>query len=168
MTSSNGKKFRVTGPCAGIHRLPVNSPHRGQWRGALMFSLIRIWRNDWVDNRDAGDYKRHRGYYNVPVIWHDDVIKWKYFHVIGHLCGALIISLICAWINSWVGNRMAVDLKRHRVHYGVTEMKRCTYKRINHTGTGLDHRWLEKWFAATWSRAIVWVSDDWSSLDFLA
>ena len=24
----------------GIHRSPVNSPHRGQWRGALMFSLI--------------------------------------------------------------------------------------------------------------------------------
>ena len=26
--------------CAGIHRSPVNSPHKGQWRGALMFSLI--------------------------------------------------------------------------------------------------------------------------------
>ena len=24
----------------GIHWSPVNSPHRGQWRGALMFSLI--------------------------------------------------------------------------------------------------------------------------------
>ena len=24
----------------GIHRSPVNSPHKGQWRGALMFSLI--------------------------------------------------------------------------------------------------------------------------------
>ena len=24
----------------GIHRLPVNSPHKSQWRGALMFSLI--------------------------------------------------------------------------------------------------------------------------------
>ena len=24
----------------GIHRPPVNSPHKGQWRGALMFSLI--------------------------------------------------------------------------------------------------------------------------------
>ena len=26
--------------CAGIHRWPVNSPHKGQWRGALMLSLI--------------------------------------------------------------------------------------------------------------------------------
>ena len=26
----------------GIHRSPVNSPHKGQWRGALMFSLISV------------------------------------------------------------------------------------------------------------------------------
>ena len=26
----------------GIHRSPVNSPHKGQWRGALMFSLIYV------------------------------------------------------------------------------------------------------------------------------
>ena len=24
----------------GLHRPPVNSPHKGQWRGALMFSLL--------------------------------------------------------------------------------------------------------------------------------
>ena len=27
----------------GIHRSPVNSPHKGQWRGALMFSLNCAW-----------------------------------------------------------------------------------------------------------------------------
>ena len=32
----------------GIHRSSVNSPHKGQWRGALMFSLICIWINGWV------------------------------------------------------------------------------------------------------------------------
>ena len=40
MTSSNGNIFRVTGPLCGIQRSPVNSPHKGQWRGSLMFSLI--------------------------------------------------------------------------------------------------------------------------------
>ena len=40
----------------GIHRSPVNSPHKGQWRGALMFSLICVWINDWVNNREAGDW----------------------------------------------------------------------------------------------------------------
>ena len=32
----------------GIHRSPVNSPHKGQWRGALVFYLIHAWTNGWV------------------------------------------------------------------------------------------------------------------------
>ena len=42
----------------GIHRSPVNSPHKGQWRRALMFSLICAWTNGWPNNRDAGDLRR--------------------------------------------------------------------------------------------------------------
>ena len=69
MTSSNGNIFRVTGPFVrGIHRWPVNFPHKGQWRGALMFSLICAWANDWVNNRDAGDLRRHRAHYDVTVM----------------------------------------------------------------------------------------------------
>ena len=49
----------------GIHRSPVNSPHKGQWRGALMFSLICAWINAWVNNREAGDLGRHRARYDV-------------------------------------------------------------------------------------------------------
>ena len=45
-----------------IHRSPVNSPHKGQWRGALMFSLICVWINDWVNNREAGDLRRYRAH----------------------------------------------------------------------------------------------------------
>ena len=52
----------------GIHRSPVNSPHKGQWRGALMFSLICISINDWVNNREAGDLRRYRGHYDVTVM----------------------------------------------------------------------------------------------------
>ena len=58
----------------GIHRSPVNSPHKGQWRGALMFSLICVWINGWVNNREAGDLRRYRAHYDVAVIgllnWH--------------------------------------------------------------------------------------------------
>ena len=53
----------------GIPRSPMNSPHKGQWRGALMFSLICAWRNDWVNNREAGDLRRHRAHYDVTVMW---------------------------------------------------------------------------------------------------
>ena len=46
----------------GIHRSPVDSPHKGQWRGALMFSFIT---NGWADFRDAGDLRRHDAHYDV-------------------------------------------------------------------------------------------------------
>ena len=53
----------------GIHRSPVNSPHKGQKRGALMFSLIRTWLRGWVNNGDAGDLRRHRVHYDVTVMY---------------------------------------------------------------------------------------------------
>ena len=52
----------------GIHRWPVNSPRKGQWGGALMFSLICAWINDWVNNRDAGDLRLHRAHYDVTMM----------------------------------------------------------------------------------------------------
>ena len=52
-----------------IHRSPVNFPHKGQWRGALMFSLIYPWINDWVNNREAGDLRRQHGHYDVIVMY---------------------------------------------------------------------------------------------------
>ena len=52
----------------GIHPSPVNSPRKGQWRGALMFSLIYAWTNIWVNNRDAGHLRRHRAHYGVIVM----------------------------------------------------------------------------------------------------
>ena len=50
--------------CAG------NSPvtgEKGQWRGALMFSLICTWIHGWVNNREAGDLRRYRSHYDVTV-----------------------------------------------------------------------------------------------------
>ena len=52
----------------GIHRSPVNCPHKGQSRGALMFSLICVWINGWVNNHEAGDLRRYRGHYDVIVM----------------------------------------------------------------------------------------------------
>ena len=52
----------------GIRRSPGNSPHKGQWRGALKFYLICAWINVWVNNRVAGDLRHHRGHYDVIVM----------------------------------------------------------------------------------------------------
>ena len=52
----------------GIHRSPVNSPHKGQWRGTLMFSLICAWIKGWVNNGEAGGLRRHPAHYDVTVM----------------------------------------------------------------------------------------------------
>ena len=52
----------------GIHWSPVHSPHKGQWRGALMFPLICARRNQCANNREAGDFRRHRALYDVIVM----------------------------------------------------------------------------------------------------
>ena len=50
-----------------IPRSPVNSPHKGQWRGALMFSLICAWINGWENNREADDLICHDAHYDFIV-----------------------------------------------------------------------------------------------------
>ena len=76
MTSSNGKVFRVT----------------GQWRGALMFSLICAWINGWVNNREAGDLRRHRAHYDVTVM---------YGHIINNIHMSEIHRFSCNFV--WFG-----------------------------------------------------------------
>ena len=58
---------------AGNSPVPVNSPHKGQWRGALMFSLICAWINAWVNNRQAGYLGRHCGHYGVTVMSYHEI-----------------------------------------------------------------------------------------------
>ena len=58
----------------GIHQSPVNSPHKGQWRGALIFSLICVWINGWLNNGEAGDLRRYRAHYDVSDMMMDRVI----------------------------------------------------------------------------------------------
>ena len=76
----------------GIHRPPVNSPHKGQWRGALMFSLICVWINDWVNNREAGDLRRYRAHYDVTLMFrYKEGMKhyhnrWSHWGRVTHIC----------------------------------------------------------------------------------
>ena len=48
--------------------------------------------------------------------------------------GALMFSLLCAWTNGWANHRDAGDLRRHRVHCGITEMS------VNYVIIGFDDR----------------------------
>ena len=114
----------------GIRRPRVNSPHKGQWRGALIFSLI------WSAPEKTVKYKMTLSNGNI-------------FRVTGPLCGEfsghrwIPFTLFCVlnkrlskqssgwWFGTPsrslrrhcnVNNRDAGDLRRHRAHYDVTVM----------------------------------------------
>ena len=56
----------------------VRGIHKGQWRGALMFSLICVWINGWVNNSEAGDLRRYRAHYDLTVMaWISSMITVK-------------------------------------------------------------------------------------------
>ena len=69
----------------GIHRSTVDSPHKGQCRGALKFSLIFAWTNSSAHNRDAGDLRRH---YDVTL---------KQIHPFVYVPLLRMIEAICTW-----------------------------------------------------------------------
>ena len=89
--------------CAGIHRSPVNSPHKGQWRGALIFSLICARINRWVNNGETGNLRRHRAHYDAIVMW------CKLFSV---SLGLRVRILLAAWPTSACGMDRVVALIR--------------------------------------------------------
>ena len=76
-----------------IHRSPVNSPHKGQWRGALMFSLICVWIIGWVNNREAGDLRRYGAHRDVIVM------KFTLYTVLASVLEFLIS--ICGLLYTW-------------------------------------------------------------------
>ena len=49
----------------GNHRSPMDTPHKGQWLGALMLSLFCAWANGWANNRGAVDLRGHRAHYDA-------------------------------------------------------------------------------------------------------
>ena len=101
MTSSNGNIFRRYWPFVrGIYRSPVNSPHKGQWRGALMFSLICVWINGWVNNGDAGDLICYRAHYDVTVMdddSHDNDNNKSIWKQLSIIFVRPLICCKCAW-----------------------------------------------------------------------
>ena len=81
----------------GIHRSPVNFPHKGKWRGALMFPLIFVWISGLVNNGEAGDLRRHRAHYDVIImqtIYQNPYAiftnKWMQTHITCHELSCLM------------------------------------------------------------------------------
>ena len=91
----------------GIHGSSVNSPHKGQWRGALMFSLISTWMNGWINNHEAGDLRRHQAHYGVFVmiqysqvpLYHTTFIIRLYWSILGLKSRDTLNGYLChVWV----------------------------------------------------------------------
>ena len=70
--------------CAGNSAVPGQFPHKGQWRGALMFSSIWVWINGWVNSREAGDLRCYCTHYDVIVMvnaWNWSTRNWTHYHL---------------------------------------------------------------------------------------
>ena len=53
----------------GIHRSPVNSPHKGQWRGTLVCVFFDLRLNKRLSKRDTGELRRHSAHYDALYNW---------------------------------------------------------------------------------------------------
>ena len=90
--------------CAGNSPVPVNSPHKGQWRGALVFSLICARINDWVNNREAGDLRRHRGHYDVSVMLNQQMTAHNWLPI--------PLTEACWWLPAHIMYIWKIDTKK--------------------------------------------------------
>ena len=96
----------------GIHRSPVNSPHKGQWRGGLMFYLICVWINGWVNNREAGDFET----LSRPLWHHRNAWVPSSIYVITHCSAARNSRLFSTFW--WC----------HNGHHGVLNHRRLDHR----------------------------------------
>ena len=96
------KHFPRYWPC-----VRVNSPHKGQWREALQFSLICAWIKGWVNNREAGNLRRHRTHYDVTVM----LTSEPYLGFCSHSCNTPYqqgpfnqhgLTTLLAWISNCI------------------------------------------------------------------
>ena len=92
----------------GIHRSPVNSPHKGQWHGALKFSLICAWIQGLVNNGEPGELRRHRAHYDAIVMVLDytnrigliQKISWNMLTICALLCFVVFFYTLILPISS--------------------------------------------------------------------
>ena len=128
----------------GIHLFLVNSLHKGQWRGALMFSLICAWVKGWVNNREAGDLRCHSAHYdvNVMIFCHPNflhlqfqsdgnpyLMKWslKTFGMCHNSCAFVACVKYFWWLNSQSQQKLVYtsDLNFGWIIVNKVSLRRC-------------------------------------------
>ena len=127
------KQFPLYWPFVrGIHRSSLNSPHKGQWRGDLMFSLICAWTNGRVNNRGVGYLRCHRAHHDLTVM--EEHFSFNLHHsFVRYLADISALPLLLMSISKWTTLPMLLtlcarnspvtgDFRRPRAQYNVTVM----------------------------------------------
>ena len=132
----------------GIHWSPVNSPHKGQGCGALMFSLICALINAWVNNREAGDLRCHRTHYDVTVmmypyfalqyhIWPGvTLVFWSCVQISSHLHGSKQMAANYFCNKTFMVLRIHIDIKKlcyFGMEFGTFQSNQISYS-LTHCG----------------------------------
>ena len=155
MTSSNGNIFCIAGH---LCRSLVNSPHEGQWRRALIFSLICALINGCVNNREAGDLRRHQAHYDITVtLFLANSSRWHWHN-----------STVSCWqIMKTSQQAMATKTPSNKIsHPGyflttrplfLTNSSRCGWLHSNVSQSSVTQCWLEVPLFSIW--LIVWLTE---------
>ena len=143
MTSPNGNIFRVTDHLCGDVPGQRQIPHtKGQWRGALMFSLICAWISGWVNNHEAGNLRCHRAHYGVTVT------------VISIHKRTANYSLCCQTV-CYCCNASTPPTTLHTTHKSCIGYFRLAYsKQCLFIAMICTHTWMPHWCHLIWSGQI--------------
>ena len=105
-----------------IHRSTLNSPHKRQSRGALIFSLLCAWIDNWVNNREIGDFGPDRALYAVIVM-----ITYFSFTQFCTKHGSVIAALCAKFQNDWTTDTNVMD-ERDFVRFELTHWDKNKWK----------------------------------------
>ena len=113
----------------GIHQSPVNSPHKGQWHGALVFSMICTWTNGSVNNREVSDLRCHHTNYDITVMTTEELL---YNEQCEKLLTTLILHRYHNYLQSYIhvhhSARISFQNKKHQKIGTLT----CIIESITH------------------------------------
>ena len=137
-TPSNGNIFRV---CAGKSPVTVNSPHKGQWRGALVFSLICAQTYGWrviIWTNKCTVYWRINASLGLSEFTH--LTHWPLGDL--NVILKMYVSILFSWLVSSNFLMIMSSDDRHR------------------TSLMISQHWFRQLFGAVRQQAITWTSVD--------
>ena len=140
----------------GIHRSPVYSPQKGQWRADVMFSLICARINGWVNHGETDDMGRHRAHYDVIVRYLDAQASQYLFAVSNITCIPIPYSATCLQYRKW---------ESHNMHYHSMVHQSCHFPRYWPLVSGMHWPSVNSPLTGQWRGAFmftlicVWIND---------